>query len=71
MLPFSVLVPPAKFSVPALVSGLLLKLCVPPSICRVAPAAVVKLPLWVPPPARRRVPFCTLTAPVLLKPAVT
>ena len=30
MLPFSVLVPPAKFSVPALVSGLLLKLCVPP-----------------------------------------
>ena len=49
MLPFSVLVPPAKFSVPALVSGLLLKLCVPPSICSVAPAAVVKLPLWVPP----------------------
>src|SRR5262249_60235212 len=40
---------------------------VAPENARTAPAATLKAPVWVPPPARLRVPLCTSTVPLLLK----
>ena len=41
---------------------------VPELKLRVRPAAILKIPVWMPFPPRDRVPLFTLTVPELLKP---
>ena len=61
-------VPPLKATVPAPVTVLpAMRLWVPPPNRRVAPLAMLKVPVSVPPFWRAMVPVLIVTVPVLLK----